>query len=236
MPKHILVVDDDLDIRTLLAEYLERNGFRVSALPDGRELARTLEERSVDLVVLDLMMPGPDGLALCRDLRARSRIPVLMLSARGEDVDRIVGLEMGADDYLAKPFHPRELLARIRAILNRALPEESVAEVAEYRFEGFRMDLVRRAVTRPDGTRVALSGAEFELLGIFLARPNRVLTRDLLVELTQGREAPAYDRSIDVRVSRLRQTLHDDARAPQIIKTVYGQGYLIGVPVEREAE
>ncbi len=231
MAKHILIVDDDQDIRTLLAEYLERNGFRVSALPDGRELMRMLEERAVDLVVLDLMMPGPDGLSICRDLRARSRMPVLMLSARGEDVDRIVGLEMGADDYLAKPFHPRELLARIRAILGRAQPRDEAPEVAEYRFEGFRMDLVHRALTRPDGTRAALSGAEFELLCIFLSRPNRVLSRDLLVELTQGREAPAYDRSIDVRVSRLRQALGDRGET-RLLQTVYGEGYVLSAQVE----
>jgi two-component system OmpR family response regulator len=235
MAKHILVVDDDQEIRTLLAEYLERNGFRVSALPDGRELARVLEERAVDLLVLDLMLPGADGLALCRDLRTRSRLPVLILSARGEDVDRIVGLEMGADDYLAKPFHPRELLARIRAILNRTEHFEPLAAVVEYRFEGYRLDMIRRVLVRSDGARVSLSGSEFELLAIFLARPNRVLSRDLLVELTQGREAPAYDRSIDVRVSRLRQALAD-TREPRLLQTVYGEGYVLTASVEPVSE
>ena len=234
MGRHILVVDDDREIRTLLAEYLERNGFRVSALADGRDLLRAVEDRGADLVVLDLMMPGPDGLALCRDLRARSRIPVLMLSARGEEVDRIVGLEMGADDYLAKPFHPRELLARIRAILARAEPRDGEAEVAEYRFEGFRLDLVHRTLTRSDGERVPLSGAELELLRIFLTRPNQVLARDLLVELTQGRAAPAYDRSIDVRVSRLRSAL-GDKRAARLLQTVYGEGYVLAAKVEAVA-
>ena len=235
MAKHILVVDDDQEIRTLLAEYLERNGFRVSSLPDGRELARVLEERAVDLLVLDLMLPGTDGLALCRDLRTRSRLPVLILSARGEDVDRIVGLEMGADDYLAKPFHPRELLARIRAILNRTEHFEPLAAVVEYRFEGYRLDMIRRVLVRSDGTRVSLSGSEFELLAIFLARPNRVLSRDLLVDLTQGREAPAYDRSIDVRVSRLRQALAD-TREPRLLQTVYGEGYVLTASVEPVSE
>ena len=230
MARHILVVDDDREIRALLAEYLERNDFRVSTLPDGTELMRTLEERAVDLVVLDLMMPGPDGLALCRGLRARGRMPVLMLSARGEEVDRIVGLEMGADDYLAKPFHPRELLARVRAILARSQPD-APGEVAEYRFDGFRLDLLRRSLLRSDGTRVALGGAELELLTIFLARPNRVLSRDLLVELTQGRSAPAYDRSIDVRVSRLRQALGDKG-ASRLLQTVYGEGYVLTAEVE----
>jgi two-component system OmpR family response regulator len=232
VPKHILVVDDDQEIRTLLAEYLERNAYRVSTLPDGRELMRLLEERTIDLVVLDLMLPGVDGLSLCRDLRAKHRVPVLILSARGEDVDRIVGLEMGADDYLPKPFHPRELLARIRAILLRtsgaAEPEQ---EVRGYRFDGHRLDLLRRSLVRSDGTRVSLTTAEFELLAIFLARPNRVLTRDMLVELTQGREAPAYDRSIDVRVSRLRQALNDTGQV-RLLQTVYGEGYVLTAQVE----
>jgi two-component system OmpR family response regulator len=231
MGRHVLVVDDDQEIRTLLAEYLERNGLRVSTLADGRDLLRAVEERGVDLVVLDLMMPGPDGLALCRDLRAKSRVPVLMLSARGEDVDRIVGLEMGADDYLAKPFHPRELLARIRAILARSEGRDGASEVAEYRFEGFRLDLVHRQLVRADGEPVALSGAELELLRIFLGRPNQVLARDLLVELTQGRAAPAYDRSIDVRVSRLRAAL-GDKREARLLQTVYGEGYVLAAKVE----
>ncbi len=234
MGRHILVVDDDQEIRTLLAEYLERNGFRVSTLPDGRELLRAITERAVDLVVLDLMMPGPDGLEVCRDLRAKSRLPVLMLSARGEEVDRILGLEMGADDYLAKPFHPRELLARIRAILGRAQPAGEAGEVAEYRFEGFRLDLVRRTLVRGDGSPVALSGAELELLRIFLGRPNQVLSRDLLVELAQGRTAPAYDRSIDVRVSRLRTAL-GDRREARLLQTVYGAGYVLAARVEAVA-
>ena len=232
MLKHILVVDDDPEIRALIAEYLEKNGFRASVLPDGRELMRTIEERAVDLVVLDLMMPGVDGLTLCRELRMKSRIPVLMLSARGEDVDRIVGLEMGADDYLAKPFHPRELLARIRAILGRAGGSEAPPEAEEYHFDKFRLDMLRRVLYRQDGTEVPLTGSEFELLAIFLARPNRVLSRDTLVELTQGREAPAYDRSIDVRVSRLRQAL-GDSRENKLLKTVYGEGYVLSTKVER---
>jgi two-component system OmpR family response regulator len=193
---------------------------------------RTIEERAVDLLVLDLMMPGVDGLTLCREVRSKSRLPVIILSARGEDVDRIVGLEMGADDYLAKPFHPRELLARIRAILARSTPAEPAAEAEQFRFDQFRLDMVRRSLTRADGKKVSLTGAEFELLAIFLTRPNRVLSRDTLVELTQGREAPAYDRSIDVRVSRLRQAL-GDSREPKLLKTVYGEGYVLTAKVER---
>jgi two-component system OmpR family response regulator len=227
--KHLLVVDDDPEIRALLAEYLERNGFRVSTLADGRELAR-MDPRTVDLVILDVMMPGDDGLTLCRHLRARSRIPVLMLSARGEDIDRIVGLEMGADDYVAKPFHPRELLARVNAIIKRAEYAEPPPEMREYRFESHVLDMVRRTVTLRDGTTRRLGGSDFELLSIFVARPNRVLSRDLLVEMTQGREAPAYDRSIDTRVSRLRQTLGD--RDAVIIRTVYGEGYIFSTEVD----
>jgi two-component system, OmpR family, response regulator len=219
MEKHILVVDDDQEIRTLLGGYLERNGYRVTLLPDGRQLTRTLEQRAIDLLVLDLMLPGVDGLTLCRELRLKSRLPVLILSARAEDVDRIIGLEMGADDYLVKPFNPRELLARVRSILARSQVQEPAFEVGEYRFEGHCLDLVHRELVRADGARVPLSGAEFELLAIFLARPNRVLSRDLLVELTQGREAPAYDRSIDVRVSRLRQALADNGE-PRLLQTV----------------
>src|ERR1700741_579312 len=177
MAKHILVVDDDQEIRTLLAEYLEHNGFRVSVLPDGRELARILEERAIDLLVLDLMLPGTDGLALCRDLRTRSRLPVLILSARGEDVDRIVGLEMGADDYLAKPFHPRELLARIRAILARSGGGDVPVAADTYVFGGRKLDTIRRVIEHADGRTVPLSGAEFQLLSIFVTRPNRVLSR-----------------------------------------------------------
>jgi two-component system OmpR family response regulator len=231
MTKHILVVDDDKGIRTLLAEYLERNGMRVSTLPDGRELARTVAERAIDLLVLDVMLPGSDGLALCRELRVRSRLPVLMLSARGEDVDRIMGLELGADDYVAKPFHPRELLARIRAILSRSVEEEEPRSVMRYRFAGRELDMIARQLRLEDGRRISLTGAEFDLLAIFLARGNRVLSRDLLVELTQKREAPAYDRSIDVRVSRLRSAL-EDTGDPRIIQSVYGEGYVLTATVE----
>ncbi|APV50844.1 DNA-binding response regulator [Betaproteobacteria bacterium GR16-43] len=231
--KQILIVDDDVEIRSLLADYLQRNGFRVFTLPDGRGLWRELEERAIDLVVLDLMMPGVDGLALCRALRdRRSRLPVLMLSALGEDVDRIVGLETGADDYLPKPFHPRELLARVNAILKRSEQPEIAAGCQGLRFEGHELDMIKRELRRASGERLPLSSAEFDLLAIFLTRPNRVLSRDLLVELTQKREAPAYDRSIDVRVSRLRQILGDEAREQRLIQTVYGEGYIFAAQVE----
>jgi two-component system, OmpR family, response regulator len=232
---HLLIVDDDREIRSLLSQYLEKNDLRTTAVADGREMRRVLDRVPVDLIVLDLMLPGEDGLTLCRELRTHSQIPVIMLTARGEDVDRIVGLEIGADDYLAKPFNPRELLVRIRAVLRRAAhaPRDPNPELVRgFSFAGWRLDTTRRTLTAAAGHEVQLSGAEYRLLAVLLAAGNRVLSRTQLAELLRGREADPFDRSIDVRVSRLRQILGDDARAPQIIKTVYGEGYVIGVPVE----
>ena len=234
---HVLIVDDDREIRGLLAQYLEKHDFRTSAVADGREMRRVLERSHVDLLVLDLMLPGEDGLSLCRELRGRSQLPIIMLTARGEDVDRIVGLELGADDYVAKPFNPRELLGRIRAVLRRsahAPRDPSPENVRGFSFDGWRLDTVTRTLTSASGNEVNLSGAEYRLLAVLLGSGNRVLTRAQLTELLRGREADPFDRSIDVRVSRLRQILGDDARAPQIIKTVYGEGYVIGVNVVPE--
>jgi len=234
---HILVVDDDREIRTLLREYLEKNGFRATAVADGNETRRALERGRFDLIVLDLMLPHESGLDICRALRASSDIPVIMLTALGEEVDRVVGLEVGADDYLAKPFSPRELLGRIKAVLRRtslAPRAADVAEVRAYRFADWRLDTTERALTNANGAHVALGGAEYRLLAILLANAPRLLTRARLMELTRGRDHDPFDRSIDVRVSRLRQSLRDDARAPRIIKTVYGEGYVIGVPVESD--
>jgi len=234
---HVLIVDDDREIRGLLAQYLEKHDFRTSAVADGREMRRVLERSHVDLLVLDLMLPGEDGLSLCRELRGRSQLPIIMLTARGEDVDRIVGLELGADDYVAKPFNPRELLGRIRAVLRRsahAPRDPSPENVRGFSFDGWRLDTVTRTLTSASGNEVNLSGAEYRLLAVLLGSGNRVLTRAQLTELLRGREADPFDRSIDVRVSRLRQILGDDARAPQIIKTVYGEGYVIGVNVVAE--
>jgi two-component system OmpR family response regulator len=231
---HVLVVDDDAEIRSLTAEYLRRSGLRVTAAADGREMRQVLEASRVDLVVLDLMMPGEDGLTLCRDLRARSNLPVVMLTARGDELDRIIGIEMGADDYLAKPFNPRELLARIKSVLRRArtLPE-APAEARRLRFAGWTLDLVTRDLGSPEGAVVALSGTEFRLLKAFVEHPNHVLDRNQLMDLTLGREAAPFDRSIDVQLSRLRQRLRDDAREPRIIKTVRNQGYVLAATVER---
>lgn len=231
---HLLIVDDDREIRGLLAQYLEKHDFRTTAVPDGREMRRVLERSHVDLLVLDLMLPGEDGLSLCRELRGRSQLPIIMLTARGEDVDRIVGLELGADDYVAKPFNPRELLGRIKAVLRRSAhtPRDPSPEtVRSFVFGGWRLDTITRALTDSEGREVALSGAEYRLLAVLLAAGNRVLTRAQLTELLRGRDADPFDRSIDVRISRLRQILGDDARAPQIIKTVYGEGYVVGVSV-----
>ncbi len=234
---HLLIVDDDREIRALLAQYLERHEFRATAVPDGREMRRVMERSHVDLLVLDLMLPGEDGLSLCRELRGRSQVPIIMLTARGEDIDRIIGLELGADDYLAKPFNPRELLGRIKAVLRRAAhtPRDPHPEsVRRFRFGTWQLDTVSRTLLDGSGREVALSGAEYRLLAVLLASANRVLSRAQLTELLRGRDADPFDRSIDVRVSRLRQILGDDARSPQIIKTVYGEGYVVGVPVASE--
>jgi len=236
-PEHLLVVDDDREIRELLADYLERQGYRVSAAANGTEMRRALESDPTDLVILDLMMPGEDGLTLCRELRARSALPIIMLTARGEPVDRIVGLEMGADDYLAKPFEPRELLARIRSVLRRAraLPPNLQPEGERlFRFADWTLETETRQLIAPDGVAVALSGAEYRLLRVFLDHAGRVLNRDQLLNLTRGRDADPFDRSIDLAVSRLRQKLRDDAREPKLLKTVRNEGYLLAVPVRKE--
>jgi two-component system OmpR family response regulator len=233
---HILVVDDDRDIRTLLSDYLQKNGYRVTAVAEGKAMRRALEQTHIDLIVLDLMLPGEDGLKLCRDLRATSQIPVLMLTALGEEIDRVLGLEVGADDYLPKPFSPRELVGRIKAILRRTahMPRDPDLRPANgYRFGDWQLDNTTRTLAHSDGAQTSLSGAEFRLLSVLLSHATRVLSRAQLMELVRGRELDPFDRSIDVRISRLRQTLRDDARSPRIIKTIYGEGYVIGVPVEQ---
>lgn len=234
---HVLIVDDDRGIRELLAAYLEKNGMRTSLAANGREMRAALERGTPDLIVLDLMLPGEDGLVLCRELRASKfrTVPVLMLTARNEEADRILGLEMGADDYLAKPFAVRELLARIRAVLRRARmlpPNMQVTEAAQMiGFGDWRLDTTARHLLDADGTMVALSGAEYRLLRVFLDHPQRVLTRDQLLNLTQGRQADPFDRSIDLLVSRLRQRLRDTAREPRYIKTLRSEGYVFSAAV-----
>jgi two-component system OmpR family response regulator len=235
MNEHILIVDDDTELRELLGDYLRKNGFRVIGVEDGRGMGKALEESRFDLIILDLMLPGDDGLVLCRNLRVRSDIPIIMLTARGEDTDRIIGLEMGADDYLPKPFNPRELLARIKVVLRRAhqLPAEP-DEIHYYRFAGWTLDAVARHLVSPEGVVVPLSGGEYRLLRVFLEHPNRVLNRDQLLDFTQGREAMPFDRSIDIQVSRLRRRLRDDPREPAILKTVRNEGYVLAAAVSRE--
>jgi two-component system OmpR family response regulator len=232
-PDHILIVDDDAEIRQLLGSYLLKNGLTTTAAADGKAMWQALDAARVDLIVLDLMLPGEDGLTLCRKLRARSDIPVIMLTARGDETDRIVGLEMGADDYLPKPFSARELLARIKVILRRArsLPDNLRPEETRHiAFAGWTLDTAQRHLVSGEGVVTALSGAEYRLLRIFLSHPNRVLNRDQLVDLTQGKQADPLDRSIDVQVSRLRHRLGDDPRDPRLIKTVRGEGYVLAVP------
>ncbi len=234
---HILVVDDDREIRRLLGEYLEKNGYRATTVADGKAMRRALEPVFPNLIVLDLMLPGEGGIALCQEIRARSQVPIIMLTALGDEPDRINGFDSGADDYVVKPFNPHELLVRIRAVLRRAAHaprDPDAAEVRGYRFAGWRLDTTTRTLKRPDGSDVGLNGAEYRLLSILLAHPSRVLSRLQIMELARGRDLDPFDRSIDVRISRLRQTLGDDARSAAIIKTVYGEGYVIGVAVESD--
>ena len=238
---HVLIVDDDREIRELLTTYLVKNGLRVVAVPTGRHMRAALEESGpFDLIILDLMLPGEDGISLTRDLRTGKykTTPILMLTARNEEADRILGLEMGADDYLAKPFAARELLARIRAVLRRArmLPPNMRSTEGAHRlgFGDWVLDTTARHLLDSDGVMVALSGAEYRLLRVFLDHPQKVLSRDQLLSLTQGREAELFERSIDLLVSRLRQRLRDDAREPRYIKTVRSEGYVFASAVEAE--
>ena len=234
---HILVVDDDRDIRELVVDYLLKSGYRATGAANGKEMRAVLDKQHIDLVVLDVMMPGDDGLTLCRQLRSDKHqdLPVLMLTARSDDMDRILGLEMGADDYLVKPFVARELLARIKAILRRFRtlpPNLQVTEAGRIiAFGEWQLDTSARHLLDAEGTIVALSGAEYRLLRVFLDHPQRVLTRDQLLNFTQGRDAELFERSIDLLVSRVRQRLNEDARTPAYIKTVRSEGYVFSMPV-----
>jgi len=234
---NILVVDDDRDIRTGVVEYLRKNGLRASAAVDGRDMFAQLDSSAFDLVVLDIMMPGDDGLVLCRTLRSgkHQSLPVVLLTARDDETDRIIGLEMGADDYVVKPFSPRELLARIKAVIRRTRmlpPNLRITETSDMlSFGRWRLDVTARHLLDEEGTIVPLSGAEFRLLRVFLDHPQRVLSRDQLLNLTQGRDAEIFDRSIDLLVSRLRTRLEDNAKEAAYIKTVRSEGYVFTMPV-----
>lgn len=221
--QHILVVDDDARLRALLAEYLTREGYAMVTVGDGKEMRESLAAGRPDLIILDLMLPGEDGLSLLRELRTVGNLPVIMLSARGEDIDRIVGLEVGADDYLAKPFNPRELLARIKAVLRRgaAMP---AGQTAGYAFGDFLYDPASRVLSR-NGGEVALTSAELALLDVFVTHPNQALSRDWLVDQLKGYTRTPYDRSVDVRVTRLRRKVESDPAAPRYIRTVWAYGY-----------
>ncbi len=234
---HILVVDDHKEIRDLVRRFLEQHGMRVRVAPDGKLMRQILSEHRIDLVVLDLMLPGEDGLTLCRNLRAESSIPVVMLTAMGEETDRIVGLEMGADDYVAKPFNPRELLARIKAVLRRAssLPDkERLPDESMVAFDRWTFNIAKRQLQNIDGVIVPLSTGEFNLLLTFIHHSGHVLNRDQLMDLTKGRDSTPFDRSIDTQVSRLRKKIEVDPKAPQLIKTVWGGGYVFTPEVENK--
>jgi two-component system OmpR family response regulator len=244
---HILIVDDDREIRDLLSRFLQKHGFRASTAAEGREMRKILADAKIDLIVLDVMMPGETGLQICAQLRAQgipgpsgagaSRTPIIMLTAAGEDTDRIVGLEMGADDYLPKPFNPRELLARIRAVLRRSedggrtVGEADTSQILQ--FDGWQLDLGARRLTAPDGNEIDLSAGEFDLLSALAQRPRRVLSRDQLLDLCKGRAAQPFDRSIDVQVGRLRRKIEPDPAEPRIITTVRGGGYMFAPEVTR---
>lgn len=236
---HVLVVDDSADIREPLARYLGKKGMRISTAAGGVDMRRLLRANAFDLVVLDVMMPGEDGLSLCRMLRETSEIPVILLTAMVEETDRVVGLEIGADDYVTKPFSPRELLARIRAILRRTNTtpnSRNVAPAKRFRFDRWRLDAGRRELIDADDVAVPLSTAEFRLLLVLLQRPRMVLSREQLLDLTAGRSLEPFERSIDNQVSRLRKKIEEDPKNPAIIKTVWGGGYVLAAEVADDTE
>jgi two-component system OmpR family response regulator len=232
---HVLVVDDSADIREPLSRYLSKKGMRVSTANGGAEMRRLLKGNTFDLVVLDIMMPGEDGLSLCRMLRETTEVPVILLTAMVEETDRVVGLEIGADDSVTKPFSPRELLARIRAVLRRTQTRPNVRDMApvkRFRFDGWLLDAGRRELIGLDEVSVPLSSAEFRLLVVFLQRPHMVLSREQLLDLTAGRSLEPFERSIDNQISRLRKKIEADPKNPSTIKTVWGGGYVLAVEVE----
>jgi DNA-binding response OmpR family regulator len=233
---HVIALDDDADIRRLVAEYLEQNDFRVTTVASGAELGAAMARELVDLVILDLRLPGEDGMQIARKLREESAIPILMLTGRAEEADRVMGLELGADDYLTKPFSSRELLARIRALLRRAKAQASVADavskVRAYRFGGWELNVGLRKLKSPQGEPVDLTNGEFRILAAFLSAPQRILTRDQLLDLSRVHNAEVYDRAIDIQILRLRRKIEPDPAKPRFIKTERGTGYVFSVPVD----
>lgn len=235
-PTRLLLVDDEASLREPLADYLVRQGFVVDQAASAAEARTRLRDAPPDLVLLDIMMPGEDGLSLCRHLAESQAIPTILLTARGEATDRIVGLEIGADDYVTKPFEPRELVARIRSVLRRASKGAAAAieEEHDFLFDGWRLDPLKRKLTDPEGAVVAISSVEFRLLMAFLEHPRQVLDRDRLLDMVQGREAHLFDRAVDNQISRLRRKIEQDSRNPLLIQTVWGGGYILAADVRRE--
>lgn len=235
-PTRLLLVDDEATLREPLADYLVRQGFVVEQAASAAEARSRLRDAAPDLVLLDIMMPGEDGLSLCRHLAESQAIPTILLTARGEATDRIVGLEIGADDYVTKPFEPRELVARIRSVLRRASKGAAakVEEEEDFVFDGWRLDPLKRKLTDPEGVSVAISSVEFRLLMAFLEHPRQVLDRDRLLDMVQGREAHLFDRAVDNQISRLRRKIEVDSRNPSLIQTVWGGGYMLAADVRRE--
>lgn len=238
---HILIVDDDPEICELVSDYLQQHGYRVSTAHNGIEMQRVMKKLTIDLVVLDIMMPGEDGLTLCRKLRENSNVFIIILSAIGEEADRIIGLEIGADDYLAKPFSPRELLAHIKALARRTharIGQKStpITNLPNLKFLEWVLDQNKRRLIAPDGVTVPLSTGEYELLLAFLENPHRTLSRDQLLDITRGRESLPFDRTIDVQVARLRKKIEIDPKIPQVILTVRGGGYQFNADVHMESD
>ncbi|MCJ7997084.1 response regulator [Rhizobium cremeum] len=229
----ILIVDDDTDIRRLVGDILRREGYETEQAEDAKELDLVMRRTPVDLIVLDLMLPGEDGLSICRRIRAQENTPILMLTAKGDETDRVVGLEIGADDYLAKPFGPRELVARVRALLRRASQQPRVAPSRRFAFDRFLVDLDARILANDDGEVVALTSSEFDLLACFVSRPRRVLSRDQILDWTHGRTADPFDRTVDILVSRLRKKLEAVSPASGLITTVRNNGYLLTAQVRQ---
>lgn len=233
---HILMVDDDADLGGLVAEYLAGEGYRVSLAHNGDDMRRITQQSAVDAVLLDVVLPGEDGLSLARTLRRENPgLPIIMLTGRGETIDRIVGLEMGADDYLAKPFHLRELLARLKSVMRRAstgITERAASQGPLLRFAGWQLDRPARELRSPDGKRVRLTAGEFDLLVAFVTNPGQVMSRDRLLDLTRDRKATPFDRTIDVQIGRLRRKLEEDPQRPSLLKTVRGGGYIFTAPVD----
>lgn len=229
--KPILIVDDDQEIRELLKEYLSRAGFDVLTACDGVEMYQQLAQATPELIILDIMMPGDDGFSLCQQIRRKSQVPIIMLTAASDEADRVIGLELGADDYIAKPFSPRELMARIKALLRRAefrQPEKEAPQTGrKIRFAGWTLDTRTQLLNNDDGTQIDLTGSDFILLHLFLQHPGQILDRDTISDATRGRESLPMERGIDVQISRLRQKLGDNGKGPRIIKTIRGSGYML---------